>query len=480
MLQDILQASTSTSTSTSTPVKQCMSFTNKQHKVSLIYNNYIYHHLYNNTHWRCKRYQYGCDATINTDPQFFITHYKNEHNHEAETPQYISKILINGHFKEKSIETPDTSAFSLVLEWVTSLPYHDININDFNNFKRIINRERSKSIPPLPNTFEECIDMLVNQMEIRSISGSELIYEVSYGIVMLASDFSLKLMKDNCSQIFSDGSFKHCPTIKKNKFIKTDQFYQFYTFHVLKNDFYIPTVCFLLKEKSAFIYSKMIGLLKKAIPDLHPHFFIIDFEKAMFNSLCQNFSAQVRFCHFHLGQSWMKKIINLGLKRDYVGGSVVGNWLLNIFSLPYFEPSHVPAVFKHYFKPAAPKDNIQLQDFISYLEDNYVNPNSSFPPENWAGLSTTECKTTNNGAESFHLHFGQMFGSAHPNIYAFLRNWYLWSVYGQIKANSESSNPQKVPELNFSEAHRKMEMHLWSIPKFISYVKPHSLPIIST
>ena len=94
------------------------------------------------------------------------------------------------------METPDTSAFSLVLQWVTSLPNQNININDFNSFKRIVNLVRSKSIPPLSNTFEECIDMLVNQMEIRSIFGSELIFEISYGIVMLTSDFSKTMTKE--------------------------------------------------------------------------------------------------------------------------------------------------------------------------------------------------------------------------------------------------------------------------------------------
>ena len=55
--------------------------------------------------------------------------------------------------------------------------------------------------------------MLLSQMELRTPLGSELIFEISHGIVMLASQFTLELMKDNTRQVFSDGSFKYCPAI---------------------------------------------------------------------------------------------------------------------------------------------------------------------------------------------------------------------------------------------------------------------------
>ena len=58
-----------------------------------------------------------------------------------ESSTSISKILVNSVVKEESTKTPDSSAFDLVIQIVESLPHPEININDFDYLKRIVNRE---------------------------------------------------------------------------------------------------------------------------------------------------------------------------------------------------------------------------------------------------------------------------------------------------------------------------------------------------
>ena len=62
----------------------------------------------------------------------------------------------------------------------------------------------------------------------------------------------------------------------------------------------------------------------------------------------------------------------------------------------------------------------------------------SFPPHRWAGLPD---KTTNNGAEAFHRHFGDLFGylKAKPGIWHFLRNLQRFNRLKSIKMRSQKS-----------------------------------------
>ena len=53
----------------------------------------------------------------------------------------------------------------------------------------------------------------------------------------------------------------------------------------------------------------------------------------------------------------------------------------------------------------------------------------------WAGLSF---KVTNNGAEAFHRHFGDLFGylKSKPSIWHFLRNMSRFNVIKTVKMHS--------------------------------------------
>ena len=65
---------------------------------------------------------------------------------------------------------------------------------------------------------------------------------------------------------------------------------------------------------------------------------------------------------------------------------------------------------------------------------------SLFPPTRWAGLQN-QGKKTNNGAEAFHRHFGDLFGytKAKPDIWHYLRNLERFNKLKDTKIRSEKA-----------------------------------------
>ena len=74
--------------------------------------------------------------------------------------------------------------------------------------------------------------------------------------------------------------------------------------------------------------------------------------------------------------------------------------------------------------------------FMEYILTTYVERNSNFPPTMWAGL---EGNATNNGPESFHRVFGDLFGylKCKPGIWHFLRNMNRFNIIKNIKMISK-------------------------------------------
>ena len=467
-------------------------FLNNKNKISIVHNSFIYHKDHRSTtkdlqNWRCKHWSTSntCRARIVTnfnDEVLCSTSSSNiEHNHSQETEADLFKCKINEQVKQQAIDQIEKNPLRLMLELFSHYPGHNVNFKELGNFKQAIYRKRTEFRPTLPKSFDDCIKMLKDQMEKKQIKGSDLLCHVSDDIVMLKCELSVELLENDSEQLFSDGSFKFCPSVKKPE--NKEDFLQFYTFHIFKNGFYIPTVCFLLKDKSEKSYRKMLGLLKDHLQfPIYPKICIIDFEKSMINALHSVFPrALKRGCHFHLGQSWMRKINNLGLKSLYSNNnSIVGLWLKHVFALPYFDKDRVENVFLHFLKPCAPQTDM-INQFILYLETYYIFSHSVYPPSFWAGLGTTTFKTTNNGAESFHRMLGSLFNHSHPNIYDFLETWSLMvKDYSKIKANDNSVNPRAVETKSFRDEYKTFCLGQMTVWEYIALVKPECLPVVRT
>ena len=111
--------------------------------------------------------------------------------------------------------------------------------------------------------------------------------------------------------VFADGTFYTCPRY----------FYQLYTFFALNNGMYVPCVFFLLPDKTKQTYEQMLRMLLESFESSTSFLSIetihIDQEAAMAEAVRNTSNFVINFCHFHIRQSWLRKIQTLGLITDY-------------------------------------------------------------------------------------------------------------------------------------------------------------------
>ena len=171
---------------------------------------------------------------------------------------------------------------------------------------------------------------------------------------------------------------------------------------------------------------------------------MMDSEWSMMKAIKAQFkTCQILGCRFHLGQSWWRKIKEVGLSKEYKSvNSKTGQWLRGVFGLALLSPELVTKVFKSYVKILKNPDD-KVQKFIDYLSEYYMVSTAQFPPQMWAGIKG---KTTNNGAEAFHRAFGDLFGylRSKPNIGHFLRNMKRFNFWKQSTINTAEAETNIV------------------------------------
>jgi len=111
------------------------------------------------------------------------------------------------------------------------------------------------------------------------------------------------------SMWLADGTFKVVPSV----------FFQLYTIRFLFGNGVCPAAIYcLLSDKSAATYERLHREVKNLIPMAAPSSILVDFEKAAMNSFSAAYTtATLRGCYFHLCQSVMRKVSEIGLKAEY-------------------------------------------------------------------------------------------------------------------------------------------------------------------
>ncbi|KAL4126056.1 hypothetical protein QTP88_010287 [Uroleucon formosanum] len=112
--------------------------------------------------------------------------------------------------------------------------------------------------------------------------------------------------------------------------------------------------------------------------------FHVDFEKAAHNAVLEKFpNCVIVCCNFHLGQSWYRRIQqNKLLLKEYLNkSSEIGTWLKCFFGLSYLPPNEISDGFTDLLS-IAPTN--MFTEFTDYILENYILPDSDFPPVMWA------------------------------------------------------------------------------------------------
>ncbi|GFR59605.1 hypothetical protein ElyMa_001799500 [Elysia marginata] len=129
--------------------------------------------------------------------------------------------------------------------------------------------------------------------------------------------------------ILADGTFQFRPRY----------FYQLYTFHGTWNEHFIPCVFALLPNKKETTYTRALQMLRHMCREknfsLHSELIHFDLEDAMLSSCRHVFpDAKIKACNFHVGQTWHKKLQQIGFAAEFQSNSETSTWLKSFFGLP--------------------------------------------------------------------------------------------------------------------------------------------------
>lgn len=363
--------------------------------------------------WRCT--MKTCKGRLRTNSSMTeITSLIQDHNHDVDSKKIVRQQLRVAVKREAPDEF--TSRPSKVIRRELHR-FNDelLDTRDIKNVAQSLYRERRKTYPALPKDRAEVHEVLKN-IDTQTKKGENFILENNQdtGIIILTCETNLKFLADSTEEIFVDGTFKSCPKY----------FFQLYSIHGMKNGHFIPLVFALLPGKTEEIYrlmwTSLINICSSKnlvikVPVIH-----VDFEYAMYKILIEIFfDAKIKFCRFHLGQAWWRKIQSLGLSLEYKDNdSEIGKWLKSFFGLHFLEPADVEECFVEDLMTIAPQDE-RCVKFADYLVDNYLTAESKYPPSLWAETPSTNKRTTNS-VESFHAHLNAQFYMSHPSIFIFM------------------------------------------------------------
>ena len=335
-----------------------------------------------------------------------------QHNHDPKSDDHFASLERRQGVKRRISLDPSERPQKAVDMVIQNVDDDELDGPSLENLACVAKRKKSSKKPRRPR--DDCelsstwTKILSKEIEVH---GGSLVQQVENNVVMLGSEKGFQLLRDNCKQIFGDGTFKFSPA----------GYVQMYTIHIYKNNKYIQVAYFLLKNKFYRTYNTMCKMIKKICPELNNAVFQLDFEAGVHKAVRTQFpGAVVRGCRFHLTQAWNRRMQRLGLQKTYIDAkSQAAIWLKTIFGLPCLQPEDVEHFFTHTLCQLAPTTEV-LTTYITYLTENYIKADSTFPPAMWAGVLDPNFQHTTNGCESYHRHFGSGILSPHPSIFDWL------------------------------------------------------------
>ncbi|XP_050059707.1 uncharacterized protein LOC126550995 [Aphis gossypii] len=280
--------------------------------------------------WKCTNK--NCKSFLKLDDLKNMISEPTSHNHDSNEPAHLKRQQLSNGLKRKAITDISIKPSKLIC---TELSGGCITstAGDINLVRKNIYNARRTILPKIPTNSEEVHNMLQqNQIFTAEKENFVMVNDKQTNIILFSCEKNLRFLS-NLKTIYVDGTFQYCP-----KF-----FLQMFTIHGLINDYYIPLAFFLLPNKESKTYEKAFTYLNESCSKYNatfaPDTVFVDFEIAIHKAVCTVWTeAEIKGCRFHLGQSWWRKIQNLGLANEYKNKSEIGLFLRICFGLPFLPP----------------------------------------------------------------------------------------------------------------------------------------------
>lgn len=399
--------------------------------------------------WRCTKND--CNSFLNVDSNdALVPNSVKIHNHLANNSSDINRQKLSNNLKRKAVDEISARPAKLLHTELRKSDVSTITTTDVTYIRNNINRTRRMQFPKIPKTFSE-FHTALNNMNVVTNAEEKfmMVNDAVKNIICFTTILNLTALTKS-TQIFVDGTFYSSPK----------PFYQLFTVHGLHENIYVPLVFFLLPDKKTDSYEHVFKYILQVCNNFNltfnPTIIRADFELAIHTAIRRVLpSVKIAGCRFHLGQSWWKKIQELGLTSEYKRSSEIGQYLRSFFGLSFLRPDEVLECFTDDLMAIQPDDD-KVRIFTDYVFDNYIENSSSFPPEVWAEFSSSVIRTTNN-CEAFHSKLNCMF-YVHPNMYQFLSA--LLDVQCDVYIKLRSTKIKRGTLVEEKEKFLRESMHL--------------------
>ncbi|KAE9521938.1 hypothetical protein AGLY_017672 [Aphis glycines] len=364
--------------------------TSKRGKKMILINGFKFNFSYKSVQTNISRYRYfvkTCTAIIYVDYENVLISktFQNVLEHKCNGPcSNVDRQKVTSACKRKAVDDINEKPQKIILNEIQlNNSVSNFTVNDVSAIRQSIYRARKHNTDTSTSNGEEFL--LINDQNTNII-----IFSCETNLIFLCQSHT----------IFVDGTFEYCPKY----------FTQLFTIHSLKNNFYVPLVFCLLKNKSYETFTQAFKYIQNKCNEknltFNPKNVTVDFEISIHNAILSVWpSTNIIGCCFHLTQAWYRKIQELGLSTEYKENW----WLRTTFGLTFLDPQKVSELFVEDFMSIIPEGS-EYCKYADYLTDNYISENSI------ASISGT----TNN-CESFHAHFNELFYKSHPHINIFLK-----------------------------------------------------------
>lgn len=396
---------------------------------TLLYKSYEFwkHKDYKNgtTAWRCnKSVLCHCKARITTRGQDIIAETNASHTHEGNRATALARKAVAemknnmGQINSTPSSSQGAVAVNLDEHVLMALPARPA-------LNRALQRHRKKLVadvnggtplPPLPVDHNFVIPAMYEDMVLFD-SGSG-----TSRIIILGCDVLLDAL-GRADIWLADGTFAVVPSV----------FFQLYSIHFQFAEGINPAAVYcLMTNKTRDSYTRMLAALHDLVPLAAPTKILVDFEKAAINAFEAAYpNARVTGCYFHLTQSVIRKVNEIGMKIDYENDDAIRGSVRCLAALAFVPPADVVEAFELLADSFPEHDH--SAELLSFFEHTYIRGRrlrgraQTFGPAlfdielwNQHAAGVDGIARTTNSVEGWHHGLQSLFHCHHPTVWTFL------------------------------------------------------------
>jgi len=375
--------------------------------------------------WRCNKFQtLHCKAHLKTLGDRVISA-TNDHTHEGNRASSLARKAVN-EMKIKmneSLSTPG-AAQSVVMRDLSdnvlmALPKRSVVGRSLRRYRMVKNKKDDSDdvLPALPSDVNFIIPARFQPFILY-----DSITDPDQERVIIFGDRTMLEGLERASIWLADGTFKKVPHL----------FFQLYTIHFqLVRGVNPAGVYCLLPSKSRNVYERLMTAVKHLIPNAAPGTILVDFERAAMDAFATAFpEAHISGCYFHLCQSLIRKVQEVGMKSAYESDSAICSMIRCLPALAFVPLADIEVCFEALCDAMPPHEH--MDEILSYFEHTYVRGRRArgrgqhfnpplFSPELWnkREAATDGIARTTNAVEGWHNSLQSLFMCDHPTMWIF-------------------------------------------------------------